>query len=95
VKELITVRVVFDDGREVDIAHQVEAGDRPSPWEVLRSAAPGGEIPISDSAHVPLERVSAVSFVDKPAPEGPGWGPGLQDEDAASAAGGSYERSED
>ena len=88
--ELITVRVVFDDGREVDIAHQVDAGDRPSPWEVLRSAAPTGQVPISDSVRVPLERVSTVSFVDKPAPEGPGWGPGLQDEDAASAARGGF-----
>ena len=90
-KKPTTIRVVFDDGREVDIAHQVVANDCPSPEDVLRSAASDGEIAISDSERVPLDRVSKVSFVDEPAPTGPGWGPGLQDEDAASAASGGYE----
>ena len=90
-KKLITIRVVLDDGREVDIAHHVDAGDSPSPGDVLRSAASDGEIAISDSERVPMDRVSTVAFVDAPAPTGPGWGPGLQDEDAASAASGGYE----
>ena len=84
---------MFDDGREVDIAHQVDSRDSPSPEDILRSAASNGQVAISDSERMPLERVSTVAFVDEPAPAGPGWGPGLQDEDAASAASGGYDDS--
>lgn len=90
---LVTVHVVLTDGREVEIAQEVDEHERPSAAEVLRRAVRNGHLPLSDSEQVALESVSCVEFVDVAAPPGPGWGPGLglQDEDAASAAASSYE----
>jgi hypothetical protein len=87
---LVTVHVVLTDGREVDIARDVDEAQHLSPAQVLDFALRDGYLPLSDSEQVPLSNVARVEFAEVDAPAGPGWGPGLQDEDAASAAGSDY-----
>jgi len=86
----VAVRVVLTDGRVVEITHEVEDDERLSPAQVLERAVHDGELPLSDSERIPVASVASVEFAHTDAPTGPGWGPGLQDEDAASAASSDY-----
>ena len=88
---LLTVRAVLEDGRVVDFAREVGDEERLSAAQLLERQAQDGYLALSDSEKVPLGRVVSVEFVAGDAPAGPGWGPGLQDEDAASAAGSNYD----
>ncbi len=87
---LVTVRVVLRDGREFDLAQEVEDGARLSPEDVVARAANDGRLAVSDSAEVALDEIDQLELAPQDAPAGPGWGPGLQDEDALSAADGGY-----
>lgn len=89
---LVTVRAALQDGRVIELARDVEGGERLSPLELLARHAHDGLLSLSDSERVPLESISHAEFVGTEAPAGPGWGPGLQDEDAASAAASDYRR---
>ncbi len=88
---LVSVKVTLDDGLELDIAQEVEDGADVSPDDVLRLAARDGYLSLSDSERVSLDHVAGVAFVEEHAQGGPGWGPGLQDEDDAAAAASSYD----
>jgi hypothetical protein len=88
---LVTVRVLLDDGRVIELARDVRDEEDLSPAGLLEREAVDGTLSLSDSERVPLERIARAEFVEKDAPTGPGWGPGLQDEDAASAAAGNYD----
>jgi len=87
---LVTVRVVLGDGREIEIAQEVEDGAQVSPAQVLGRAARNGYLALSDSEEVPLSSIVRVEPAGKDAPAGPGWVRGLQDEDAAAAADSGY-----
>jgi hypothetical protein len=87
---LVTVRVVLRDGREFDLAQEVEDGARLSPDEVVARAANEGRLAVSDSAEIALDEIDRLELAPPDSPAGPGWGPGLQDEDALSAADGGY-----
>lgn len=90
---LVTVRAVLGDGRVMELAREVEDRERLSPRQLLEREAHDGVLSLSDSEQVPLREIAHAEFVDKDAPTGPGWGPGLQDEDAASAAASNYDDS--
>ena len=88
---LVTVRAVLEDGRVIELARDVGDEEGLSPGQLLEREAHDGVLSLSDSEQVPLESIAHAEFVEKDAPTGPGWGPGLQDEDAASAAASNYD----
>jgi len=88
----VTVRAVLEDGRVIEFVRDVGDEEDLSPRQLLEREAHDGVLSLSDSEHVRLESIAHAEFVDRAAPTGPGWGPGLQDEDAASAAASNYER---
>ena len=85
------VRVVLRDGRELEIAQEVDEGSALTAEQMLAHATVDGRLRVSDSNTVGVEEVACVELVRPHAPAGPGWGPGLQDEDAAAAASSGYE----
>ena len=87
---LVRVRVGLRDGREFDLAQELEDGVEWSAAEVVARATYDGHVALSDTASVPAEEIAHATLLPLDAPEGPGWGPGLQDEDAASASDGRY-----
>jgi hypothetical protein len=87
---LVTVRAVLEDGRVIELARDVGDAEGLSPARLLEREAHHGVLSLSDREQVPLESIAHAEFVDKDLPTGPGWAPGLQDEDAASAAASNY-----
>jgi hypothetical protein len=83
---LVTVRAVLADGRRVEFTRNVEGRESLSPEQVLEREAHDGALALSDSETIPLGSITHAEFVERDTPAGPGWGPGLQDEDAAAAA---------
>ncbi len=78
------LRIGLADGREIDLTVDADH-DQGSPWALLRRLVVDGELALSDTDAVSVSEVSSVEVVVPDAPAGPGWGPGLQDEDAATA----------
>jgi len=91
---LVTVRAILEDGRVIELTREVVAGEDLSPVQLLQREAHDGSLSLSDSERVPLESIAHAEFVDTEVQRGPGWLPGLQDEDAASASASNYDGSE-
>jgi hypothetical protein len=88
---IVAVRAVLKDGRVVRFVREVEDDARLTPAQLLTRLAQDGLLSLSDSDRIPLDSVAHAEYADEDTQPGPGWGPGLQDEDAASAAASNYQ----
>lgn len=82
---LVTLRLYLPDGSERLVSRELE--DEPdSPEEILEKVSEAGRIALGDRESISLDQVVKVEREPPPEPQtAPPWGPGLRDEDVASA----------
>ena len=82
---LVTLRLFLASGEQRLLATDVD--ERPeAPEELLARFDRSGRIALGDRESVSRDDVVGVEFAPAPEPDAaPAWGPGLRDEDVASA----------
>jgi hypothetical protein len=88
---LVTLRIHLSDGRERLLATEVDEAPE-TPEELVERFIRNGEIALGDRESVPVHDVVKVEFAPPEPQSAPPWGPGLRDEDVASAMEGRFEK---
>ena len=88
---LVTLRIYLSDGRERLLATEVDEPPE-APEELLEHFKRSGEIALGDRESVSVHDVVKVEFAPPVPQSAPPWGPGLRDEDVASAMEGRFEK---
>ncbi len=82
---LLTLRLHLANGGDRLVSRELDNADEP-PSEMLKRFSENGRIAVGDREHVPLDEIVSIEVVPDPEPQtAPPWGPGLHDEDVASA----------
>ena len=88
---LVRLRLYLSDGRERLLAAEVDTPPE-TPEELLEHLNRSGEVTLGDRESVPIEDVVKIEFAPPEAQSAPSRGPGLRDEDVASAMEGRFEK---